>query len=411
MIKKIKPVLLGNVLETYDFCLYGLLAPVFAKVFFPDNFQHSLTCAFLLFAIAYLSRPFGSILWGHVGDKYGRKYALIGTLGIMAVSAVGMAIVPSYNQIGYWACCIILVLRFLQGLAFGGDYPATMVALYELAPKNRKGVYCSLISSATCFGHLIAILCILSVLIYGGKSFLHDNGWRILFGISIIFIALIGYIRKNLTETLTDENKNKRPLLTTIIQWRGIFRIFFYLFTANVLFFSYVYHINAFFRNNQGLSDTNIFIVQAFMMVYLIILIPIISYVGDLFGRVKFVKYALVILVILSIPIYILILSKYFFVGIVILGFFVSTMSGLSFSIIVEHAKTNCRMSMCGISHGLGVIVFGATTPMLNTIMIKFFNSEITPSFYLMFAAMTSLVALCLIERKNIVNNMQTKKV
>ena len=228
MIKKIKPVLLGNILETYDFCLYGLLAPVFAKIFFSENFKHSLTAAFLLFAIAYLSRPFGSILWGHIGDKYGRKCVLIGTLGLMAISAVGMAVVPSYHQVGILACIIILVLRFFQGLAFGGDYPATMVALYELAPKHRKGVYCSLISSATCFGHFIAILCILSILFYGGEKLLHNDGWRILFGISILFIALIGYIRTNLTETLKDENKNITPLLTTITQWRGVLRIFFY---------------------------------------------------------------------------------------------------------------------------------------------------------------------------------------
>lgn len=406
MIKKIKPVLLGNVLETYDFCLYGLLAPVFAKVFFPDNFQHSLTCAFLLFAIAYLSRPFGSILWGHVGDKYGRKYALIGTLGIMAVSAVGMAIVPSYNQIGYWACCIILVLRFLQGLAFGGDYPATMAALYELAPKNRKGVYCSLISSATCFGHLIAILCILSILIYGGKSFLHDNGWRILFGISIIFIALIGYIRANLIETLKKEDKNKAPLVTTAIQWKGVLRIFFCLFAVCVLFFSYTYHVNAFFRANQGLTDTNVFIVQACMMVYLIILIPIISHLGDKLGRIKFVKFALIALIILSIPMYNIILSKYFLIGIILLGMFVSTMSGICMSIIVEHANKKCRMSMVGIPLGCAVIIWGAMTPMVNTLLIQIFNNKTAPSYYLMLAAITSLIALCLIEKKNRENNI-----
>ena len=99
MKKNILPIIMGNMLEAYDFCLYGLLAVVFAKLFFPANYNYALTFSFLLFTIAYISRPFGSLLWGSLADRYGRKPILMATLAVMGISAVGMAIVPKYSSI------------------------------------------------------------------------------------------------------------------------------------------------------------------------------------------------------------------------------------------------------------------------------------------------------------------------
>lgn len=399
--KKIAPVLLGNMLEAYDFCLYGLLAPVFAKVFFPPDFEHSLIIVFLLFAVAYLSRPFGSVFWGHIGDKYGRKPVLIGTLGVMAIAAVGMAIIPSYQVIGFYACVIILFLRLLQGIAFGGEFPTTIVMLYEMSPKNRRGLFCSLASSIGSTGHLLGILLILSVLYFGSQA-LYSGGWRFLFGLSVIFIVLIGYFRKNVDETLNKTNKNKLPIITTLHEWRRILTIFLFLSTYNVLYFSYIYHINVFLRGVKGFGDLQAFSIQAFMVIYLIILIPIISYIGDLIGRKKLIKGMIICLIVFIIPIYALIFGNYFIVGILLLGFFTSAVLGLSLSIIVDHASENSRVSITGIAFGLSVIIFGATAPVINEILIKVLNTNFAPSYYLILAAITSLISLYYISKKTL---------
>lgn len=397
--KKIAPILLGNTLETYDFCLYGLLAPVFAKVFFPPDFEHSLIVVFLLFAVAYLSRPFGSVVWGHIGDKYGRKPVLIGTLSVMAVAAVGMAIIPSYEVIGFYACFIILFLRLLQGIAFGGEFPTTIVMLYEISPKNRRGLFCSLVPSIGSIGHLLGILLILSVLLFGNKA-LYDGGWRLLFGLSVIFIVLIGYFRKNVTETLSKTNKNKLPIITTFNQYRRILTIFLFLSTYNVLYFSYIYHINVFLRSTKGLGELYTFSIQAFMVAYLIILIPIISYIGDLVGRARLIRSVIVCLAVFIIPMYALIFGNYFIIGILLLGLFASAVLGLSLSIIVEHASKNSRVSITGIAFGLSVIIFGATTPAINELLIKILNTQFAPSFYLILTSLISLVSLYYIGKK-----------
>ena len=110
--RRVIPVLSGNALETYDFCLYGFLAPTFASLFFPESLDQSsaLIMSFGVFLIAYISRPIGILFWGHIADKHGRKPVLMGTLIVMSIPALGIACVPSYNDIGGWAIFLILFL-------------------------------------------------------------------------------------------------------------------------------------------------------------------------------------------------------------------------------------------------------------------------------------------------------------
>ena len=216
-IKRIMPVLFGNCLETYDFYLYGFLAPTFAILFFPENLDKSLSIilAFGVFMTAYISRPIGILIWGHIADKYGRKPVLIGTLTMMAIPAIGMACVPTYNTIGFWSTALILTFRLIQGFAFGGEYPTSMVTVYELAPNYRKGLFTSLCEVHLTIGVIVAIIfiaCLTKILT--GEQFL-SWGWRILFLFSIVAIFVIGYIRMNLIETITNKAL-KSPTLIAI---------------------------------------------------------------------------------------------------------------------------------------------------------------------------------------------------
>ena len=399
--KRMLPILLGSGLEAYDFCLYGLLAFYFSKIFFPSFNEYSLILSFLLFSISYFSRPIGSVLWGYIGDKYGRKKVLTSTISLMVLSATLMTFMPTYNHIGIIVCFMVMIIRFLQGIAFGGEYPTTMVMLYELAPSNRRGFFCSLTSSITCCGHLTAILFIISLLLFFGEKTFYDYAWRFLFGVSVFFILVLAYIRKNLVETLQENLRNKTPLKTTIKNYKKMLTIISFLFAPNILFFSYVYHINTLIKNYFKLDGIDVFILQACMMIYLIACLPILSYIGDRIGRQKFIQQCLFCLFFLAIPIYMM-LTGYSFavamVGVSMLGFFVASIVGISFSMIVEHSVKNSRVSMVGISHGVAVSILGSTAPMINQFIINAWGF-LAPASYLMIAALSSFLSVIVMKR------------
>ncbi|MBK2123617.1 MFS transporter, partial [Fangia hongkongensis] len=242
-IRRVLPVLVGNCFEFYDFALYGLLAPVFATYFFSSVSSHSVTIAFGIFAIAYIARPVGVLFWGGIADRYGRKPVLVATLTMMAIPAIGMACVPSYESIGIWASIFIVTFRLFQGFACGGEFPTVMVMLYELAPDGKKALFTSLTDTVAQCGKVIAILflaIISSVLSYDHFT---SWGWKILFLFSLVFIFIVSYIRLNLTETLNLSYARKSSIINILmINWRGMVKIILYMAVINVLYFSFIYH-------------------------------------------------------------------------------------------------------------------------------------------------------------------------
>ena len=329
------PVLFGNCLETYDFCLYGFLAPTFAVLFFPENLDKSLSIifAFGVFLVAYISRPLGILIWGHIADKYGRKPVLIGTLSMMAIPAIGMACVPVYNDIGFWATALILIFRILQGIAFGGEMPTIIVTLYELAPKKRQGLYTSLADTIGNVGTISSIL----IIIFLSAILSHEQfiswGWRMPFMLSIVAIFVIGYTRLNVPETLTNNQKHTQfPALKTIQDnWKSVLKITLYLSPSFILFYSFTFHSTALVENHTdtNLSHTMLLWIEAVGMIFFTVFFPIMGHVSDIVGRKKVLYYTLVSIFILCFPIYMMILDGGFLLkilGAILLGLFTASL-------------------------------------------------------------------------------------
>ena len=194
---------IGATVEWYDFFLYGVVAGiVFNRLYFPaDNPLVSILLAYSTFAVGFVTRPVGGVLFGHFGDRIGRKSALIFSLFIMGISTAGVAFVPTYAQIGVWAPILLLSLRVLQGIGLGGEWGGAVLMAYEFAPPHRRGLYASLPQVGLSIG-----LCLASGMVAAVSHLLSEQaffawGWRVAFGASLVLVMIGLYIRLNVMET------------------------------------------------------------------------------------------------------------------------------------------------------------------------------------------------------------------
>ena len=195
--------LIGATIEWYDFFLYGVVAGiVFNKLYFPpgDAFVSTML-AYTTFAVGFLARPFGGVIFGHFGDKLGRKQMLVLTLLIMGVATVLIGLVPTYAQIGVWAPISLLFLRVAQGIGIGGEWGGAVLMTYEYAPKDQRGFYGSIPQIGLSIGLCLAsgVVALLSYTLTDAQFLAW--GWRVGFLLSIILVVVGMWIRLNVTES------------------------------------------------------------------------------------------------------------------------------------------------------------------------------------------------------------------
>ncbi len=192
----------GTLIEWYDFYLYGVLALFFSKHFFSPALNPSIAfiASLFVFWTGFLVRPFGAILFGHLGDLIGRKFTFMLTLGLMGAATFVVGLLPGYDVIGALAPILLVTMRVLQGLALGGEYGGAATYIAEHAPDGRRGFYTSWIQTTATMGIVFALLVILICRLWLGDQAFGDWGWRIPFLLSAILVVLAGYIRLKLEE-------------------------------------------------------------------------------------------------------------------------------------------------------------------------------------------------------------------
>jgi len=192
----------GTLIEWYDFYIYGAMAVIIAKQFFPqDNPTAAFLAALATFAAGFVVRPFGALVFGRIGDIIGRKYTFLLTLLLMGGSTFAIGLVPGYNSIGMWAPFLILMLRFVQGLALGGEYGGAATYVAEHAPKGRRGYFTTYIQTTATLGFFLSLGVILLTRKALGVEAFNDWGWRVPFIVSVFLIAVSVYIRLKMDES------------------------------------------------------------------------------------------------------------------------------------------------------------------------------------------------------------------
>ncbi len=192
----------GTLIEWYDFYIFGSLATIIAKQFFPENAGTSaLLSTLAIFAAGFIVRPFGALVFGRIGDIVGRKYTFLLTLILMGGSTFAIGLVPGYKSIGFAAPLLVLLLRLIQGLALGGEYGGAATYVAEHAPEGKRGLYTSWIQATASFGLVISFIVILVVRGNLGVEKFGEWGWRIPFLISALLVIVSIYIRLKMKES------------------------------------------------------------------------------------------------------------------------------------------------------------------------------------------------------------------
>jgi MHS family proline/betaine transporter-like MFS transporter len=237
--------MVGNILEWYDFVVYGYLAGIIGKLFFPSNDPTTeLIKAFAVFAVGFIARPIGATFFGFLGDKIGRRKALMISIILMAVSTTAIGLLPTYYQIGILAPILLTLLKITQGLSVGGEYTTSVSFVVEHAPRNKRGLFGSIAILGAVFGILLGSASSAFITKILSEEAVYSYGWRILFMTGIILGFLGYYVRRNIEETPKfkeleiKKEIDKNPLLDLLKNYRGEFLKTFFLSVFQAVGFS-----------------------------------------------------------------------------------------------------------------------------------------------------------------------------
>ncbi|MGE7218630.1 MFS transporter [Priestia koreensis] len=386
----------GNAMEWFDFGLYSYLAVIISHNFFSavENEQLQLLFTFATFAIAFLMRPLGGIIFGKIGDKKGRKTVLTITIILMAFSTLLIGLLPTYDQIGIWAPILLLVARIIQGFSTGGEYAGAMVYIAESSPDKKRNLLGSGLEIGTLVGYIIASLLASILFTVLSDDQMSSWGWRIPFLLGLP-LGLIGfYLRSSLEETPIFENElahaeeGDEEGFGSILKnhTRDIIVCFVAVAFFNITNYMLLSYMPSYLSEIIGISST---VGTVLITVVMIIMVPLALMFGklsDKIGNKKVFLIGLGGLTLLSVlAFYFINLKSLAFVslGIFILGVLLATYEGTMPGSLPTMFFTDIRYRTLSVTFNVSVSVFGGTTPLVATWLVKATGNHYAPAYYL----------------------------
>ncbi|RFA22577.1 MFS transporter [Subtercola boreus] len=408
--------LIGTSIEFYDFYVYGTAAVlVFPKLFFPDNTNPtvSLLSSFLIFGIAFIARPIGSIIFGHFGDRIGRKKTLVASLLTMGIATVLIGFLPTYAQIGIWAPLLLTVFRFAQGLGLGGEWSGAALLATENAPRGKRAIYGTFPQMGAPIGFILANGIFLVLSLAMSADAFAAWGWRVPFIISAVLVIVGLYVRFKLVETLAFQKVVERGEVAKVpvvrvfkSSWRPLILGTFIMLATYTLFYlmttyTLTYGTTATTAATPGLgfSRTDFLIMLIVGVVFFGIFTLVSGPLAEKYGR----RLTLIVTTI-GILVFGLLFVPLFgggFIGtmaLLIIGF---TLMGLTFgpmaSVLPELFPANVRYTGSAISYNFASILGAAVAPFVAVALwAAAGGSPVLVGVYLSVMAAITLVALFL---------------
>lgn len=400
----------GTTIEWYDFFLYSTVTGlVFAKLYFPNSDPIVGTLqAFLIYAVGFVARPIGAAIFGHFGDRIGRKSTLIATLLLMGFATFAVAFVPTYESIGIWGAVLLTLLRFIQGVGVGGEWGGSVLMSMEWTRTNaHRGFAASWPQFGVPAGLFLANLAVLAFSWWSGDQFM-KWGWRIPFFLSIVLVGVGLYIRLNILETpvfakLVNERRVERaPTLEVIrrqpreILLTALLRMGeqapFYVFTAFV--FSY---------GSTVLKMSQDFLLTAVLAASVVSLftIPLFGHLSDRFGRQRMYIVGAVVTGVFGFVYFALMgtaVPVMIFAAIMVSLVPHDIMYGPQAALIAESFTGRLRYSGASLGYQLASVIAGGPAPLIATALFARYHSGYAIGVYVLICALLSLVAALALE-------------
>ena len=370
----------GAAVEQYDFFVYAFTAPiVFDAVFFPklDAFA-GLIAVYATFAIGFLARPVGGIVFGHYADRVGRRIVLVLTLLLMGVATVLIGLLPGYVAIGIVAPIALVVFRFLQGLAFGGEYMNAITLNLENAPAARRGLFASLVNASGPVG-VVAAAGIISLLTYAfSKDQFQSYLWRVPFLLSFVLVGVGTFMRLKMDESLVyqavlaEKKIAKVPLMTVLRSWKKSTVL---AILVNMVHSAFQYIVTVFVLGyavkQLGVSQVGVTTGTMLANIVEAAMVPLIASYSDRFGRRPFII-AGIVLAGIWFPIYFQLIQEkdvllLVLALVVAVGFIHALMFAPEAAFSAELFPAEVRVSGSSLGKQLGIICGGGVAPLIAT--------------------------------------------
>jgi MHS family proline/betaine transporter-like MFS transporter len=389
---------LGTFLEYFDATLYAFFATTLALVFFPEkNATIALIQTFGVFAISFFVRPFGALIFGALGDRWGRRNVLAANILLMSLATVGIGVIPSYHLIGPLAPALLILCRLLQGLAISSEFTGSSIYLLETLP-SRHGLFSGISTSAGSFG--IAAASLLAAIV---SRFHWENHWRWAFLFSGVVIGLLGfYLRRKQPESVAflkaAEAKllHQRPSLILFKNYRRelLFSTLLSIYLGVALYTIMVY--SATYLERLGFSSQNALLISTVTALIEAIASPFFGWLSDRYGLRSILVLATAIMAPLALPLFSFVKVDSLGVTFLIfgcLGFLVAAFDGPLIAYIIRNFDVAVRYTGVSLSYNLGAALFGGLIPAL-TYSIDKTKTFLFPSFVLMVFALLALSLL-----------------
>jgi MHS family proline/betaine transporter-like MFS transporter len=389
---------LGTSLEFYDFTLYGIFASAIATHFFPaENEMLSLLAAFGAFAAGFIMRPLGGLLFGYIGDTYGRRQALSLSILLMGIPTLITALLPTYEIIGILAPIVIVVSRLLQGLSTGGEFNGAAIFALEHVQENHPGFVGSLLAVAGGVGAIFAML--LGALV--STNYFPEYGFRIPFFIGALISLLGFYLRRKLEESpeflkIKSEKKPSIPLLKILKDYFPQFRSGFSIGALDgAIAYLLVGFMNVYLSRFIGMEISHAMLLNSFSLAVYIIFTPI---MGHLFDKMKphtFIKIMCLSVVFLAPIIFMGLQSKDLRLILLAQAMFAlifSAVSGSQHAYLQKLFPTKVRYTGISFSFNLGTALLGGTAPILMTYLYDITQDLMVPAYFLMALGLMALI-------------------
>lgn len=401
----------GNILEWYDFAVFGFFAPVIGSLFFPsDNPMASLIKTFGVFAAGYLMRPIGGIIFGHFGDKLGRKRALQLSVMMMAIPTTLIGFLPTHAQIGLAAPILLVLIRLIQGVSVGGELVGSISFITEIAPKNRRGFFGSFSVCSAVGGILLGSA--VATIAHGlfDPQFLKDWGWRIPFMLGFAIGGFGLWMRKGMVETPEFEKVKetgtvgRSPVIEAVMTMPGrIFHIVAILVLYSGGFYMLFVWWPTYLTKIVVPPVSHALMINTISMVVLMVLMPVAGYLSDLIGRKTVLAAAFFGTAVLAYPLVIWTDHGMFgsaLVSQLIFAVLIAGALGPMAATLVELFPTRIRFSGIGVSYNIALAIFGGTAPLVSTWLVSRTGDIEAPAYYLIAMSVISLIATLTIRKK-----------